>query len=341
MKLSIVVNMYNTAKYMPRCMETLLEQDIPQSEYEIILVDDCSPDNSLEMAKEYAALYMNVHVCTHEKNKGLATARNTGIDAARGQYLCFVDPDDYIEKNSLAVLLKQMDDEQLDMLRFNYQKVDEDYKNMSDVDVEANFDYSPKIMTGTEFLANRLGVGCYVWAYIYRLEFIKSTGIRFFEGCFFDDTPWLPRILQKAQRVNVNPVRHQYYLQRTGSMVHSHDNQAAIRRADTQMQLIDILINQRADASQETYGWYNMMFAQLVVSMLTTIATFDYSLSIDYYKKLCAQKLFPLSPIRAAKNTRGKIKWLNNYPILFLLLVHLKNRQSLITNYLNICVHSF
>lgn len=318
--------MYNTAKYMPRCIKTLLEQDIPQSEYEIILVDDCSPDNSLEMAKEYAAQYKNIRVCTHEKNKGLAAARNTGIDAAKGQYLCFVDPDDYIEKNSLAALLKQMDDEQLDLLRFNYQKVDENYNNVPDVDVEANFDYSPKIMTGTDFLANRLGVGCYVWAYIYRLEFVKETGVRFFEGCFFDDTPWLPRILLKAQRVNVTPVRHQYYLQRTGSMVHSHNKQAVMRRVDTQMQLIDILLNQRTEAPQETYGWYNMMFAQLAVSMLTSIASFDYTLSIGFYQQLSAKGLFPLSPTRAAKNTVGKIKWLNICPRLFLLLIHLKNR---------------
>lgn len=317
--------MYNTAKYMPRCMETLLEQDIPQSEYEIILVDDCSPDNSLEMAREYAAQYKNIRVCTHELNKGLAAARNTGVDAAQGQYLCFVDPDDYIEKNSLAALLKQMDDEQLDMLRFNYQKVDEQYRNIPDVDVEANFDYSPKIMTGIEFLAHRLGVGCYVWAYIYRLEFVKETGVRFFEGCFFDDTPWLPRILLKAQHVNVTPVRHQYYLQRTGSMVHSHNKQAVMRRVDTQMQLIDILLNQRTEAPLETYVWYNMMFAQLAVSMLTSIASFDYRLSVGYYQQLCAKGLFPLSPLRAAKNTIGKIKWLNISPRLFLLLIHLKN----------------
>ena len=252
MKLSIVVNMYNTAAYMPKCLDTLLNQDIPLSDYEIILVDDCSLDNSLEMAKDYAAKYLNIRVCTHDKNRGLAAGRNTGTDAAKGEYLCFVDPDDYIEKNSLAALLKQMDEEQLDMLRFNYQKVDEEYHNVPDSEIEARFDYTPGVMTGTEYLANRLGIGCYVWAYIYRLEFIRKTGIRFFEGCFFDDTPWLPRILQKAQRVNVNPVRHQYYLQRTGSMVHSHNKQAVMRKVDMYMQMIDILMEQKMEAPKET-----------------------------------------------------------------------------------------
>lgn len=326
MKLSIVVNMYNTAKYMPRCLETLLEQDIPQTEYEIILVDDCSPDNSLEVAKEYVAQYKNVRVCTHEKNKGLAAARNTGIDAAKGQYLSFVDPDDYIEKNSLAALLKQMDDEQLDMLRFNYQKVDEEYRNVPDSEIEARFDYTPSLMTGMEYLAHRLGVGCYVWAYIYRLDFIKQTGIRFFEGCFFDDTPWLPRVLQKAKRVNVNPVRHQYYMQRTGSMVHSHNNQAAMRRADTQMQLIDILLDEKKEAPEETYGWFDMMLAHSAVSLLTSVACVDFRLSIDYYKRLKEKGIYPLTPNRAsAKNTR-KIKMLNVCPRLLLFLISIKNK---------------
>lgn len=311
---------------MPRCIETLMEQDIPLEEYEIILVDDCSPDNSSEMAKEYAIQYKNVRVCTHEKNMGLAAARNTGIDAAKGQYLCFVDPDDYIEKNSLAALLKQMDDEQLDMLRFNYQKVDEEYNNVPDSEIEARFDYTPGVMTGTEYLAHRLGVGCYVWAYIYRLEFIKSTGIRFFEGCFFDDTPWLPRVLQKAQRVNVNPVRHQYYLQRVGSMVHSHNKQAVMRKVDMHMQMIDILAEQKQTAPEETYAWYNMMFAHAAVSLLTSVACVDYQLSLDYYRRLKDNSIFPLSPNRASRKNSRKIKMLNLCPRLMLLLIYIKNR---------------
>ena len=325
MRLSIVVNMYNTAKYMPRCMETLLEQDIPQSEYEIILVDDCSPDNSLEMAKGYAAQYKNVHVCAHEKNKGLAAARNTGIDAAKGQYLCFVDPDDYIEKNSLSAFLKQMDDEQLDMLRFNYQKVDEDYNNLPDLEIEARFDYTPGVMTGTEFLAHRLGVGCYVWAYIYRLEFIKSTGIRFFEGCFFDDTPWLPRILQKAQRVNVNAVRHQYYLQRTGSMVHSNNKETIMRNVNKSWQMLDILSEQQTTAPKETYEWYDMMYAQIVTGLLTSVASIDYRLSISYYKQLKKKGIFPITQQRASKKAIRKIRMLNTCPRFLLLLCYLKN----------------
>lgn len=338
MKLSIVVNMYNTAVYMPKCLDTLLNQDISPEDYEIILVDDCSTDNSLELANEYAtaslaSLHHSHHsplirVLHHETNKGLAAARNTGIDAAKGKYLCFVDPDDYIEKNSLAALLKQMDEEQLDMLRFNYQKVDEQYNNVPDVDVEANFDYSPKIMTGTEFLATRLGVACYVWAYIYRLEFIRKTGIRFFEGCFFDDTPWLTRILQKAQRINTTPVRHQYYLQRSTSMVHARNISAIMRKADMHMQVIDILLGQRAEAPAMTYGWYDMMIAHGAITLLTSLATIDYHLCLNYYTQLREMGMFPLSTVRASKKTLRKIRMINVLPMFTLLAIFIKNRKG-------------
>ena len=328
MRLSIVVNMYNTAAYLPRCMDTLLHQDIPTDDYEIILVDDCSTDNSLELANDYAARYPNIHVCVHTVNKGLAAARNTGIDVARGQYLCFVDPDDYIEKNSLAPLLLQMDREQLDMLRFNYQKVDEQYNYIADSEKEAIFDYSPCVMTGADFLAQRLGVECYVWAYVYRLDFLRSTGLRFFEGCFFDDTPWLPRILQKAQRINTTNVRHQYYLQRSSSMVHSRNREATLRRANMHMQLVDILSEQRAEAPIETYEWYDMMLAHAAVSLLTAVASIDYHLSQEYHNKLRDKGIFPLSTVRTSRKKLRKIILLNICPSMFSFLVYSMNKRS-------------
>lgn len=318
--------MYNTAKYLPKCMDTLLNQDISSSDYEIILVDDCSTDNSLELAEEYVVRYSNVRICRHELNRGLAAARNTGIDAARGKYLSFVDPDDYIEKNSFDSLLKQMDSQQLDMLRFRYQKIDEYGNIVPDYESEVHFDYSSSVMTGTDFLATRLDIGCYVWAYIYRLDFLRQSGIRFFEGCFFDDTPWLPRVLQKAQRVGVTNTRHQYYLQRRGSMVHSHNIEAVLRKVNTQMQLIDILKEQKQSAPPETYEWYDMMLAHATISLLTSVAVHDYSLSIKYYKQLCLKGLQKLKYDRASNKSKTKIVMFNTFPKTLLFFIHIKNK---------------
>lgn len=323
MRLSIVVNMYNTAKYMPKCLDSVLNQDIPLSDYEIILVNDGSPDNSLEMAKEYASKYSNIRVLSHE-NKGLAGARNTGIDAAIGQYLCFVDPDDYIEKNSLSELLLKMDNENLEMLRFNYQKVDENYNFVKDSKGEAKFDYSDNVISGTEFLANRLGVACYVWAYIYRTDFVKSSNIRFFEGGYFDDTPWLPRLLQKVERINCIPIRHQYYLQRSGSLVHTKNVASILKKADGQIALIEELQEQKLHAPEETQDWYDMMIAHGVISVLTLLASNLYDKHQLYTIKISKLNVLPLQYRRIALKNLYKICVINVSPNLYCWLLNVK-----------------
>lgn len=327
MRLSIVVNMYNTAQYMPRCMESLLEQDIPATEYEIILVNDGSPDNSLEMANDYAVKakengWPTISVCSHE-NKGLAGARNTGVDAARGEYLCFVDPDDYIEKNSLAALIKQMDDEQLDMLRFNYQKVDESYNPVLDSVSEASFDYSSHIMTGCDFIANRLGMACYVWAYIYRRALIVDNQVQFIQGGYFDDTPWLPRVLQVAQRVNCVPVRHQYYLQRGNSLVHTLSHDAVLRKVNGQVQLISLLQEQIKRAPQSVHGWYRRMISHSALSAMNSCASVDRKEAKNMVRKLKNMNIFPLATFTGKLSTRIHILIANICPSLYCKFIYL------------------
>lgn len=329
MRLSIVVNMYNTAQFIPKCLNSLINQDIPGNSYEIILVDDGSTDNSLELANTYLNEKRNypswpdIRICSHP-NKGLAGARNTGVDAATGEYLCFVDPDDYIEENSLASLLQQMDEEQLDILRFNYQKVDENYQYLADSELEANFNYSSQIMSGNEFMKNRLTTTCYVWAYIYRLDLIKQHNIRFIEGCYFDDTPWLPRVLQKVERINCTPVRHQYYLQRSGSLVHTVNREAILRKINGHLELIDTLVEQQTLADVQTRPWYKMMLSHVCVSILSSIAINDYVNRKKYLRRI--QSLLPLSKYKATSKVVSKIRLINICPRLFLWLLHIKHR---------------
>lgn len=329
MRLSIIVNMYNTASFLPRCLDTLLDQDIPADSYEIILVDDGSTDNSLELAQEYAAkstsdATMPTIRVEHHANKGLAGARNTGLKAATGKYLCFVDPDDYIEKQSLSALLNQMDEENLDVLRFNYQKVDEEGNYLADSEMESSFDYSSKIMSGIEFMQDRLTTSCYVWAYIYRLDLIKSNDINFIEGIYFDDTPWLPRVLQRASRINCTSVRHLYYLQRSGSLVHTRNNESIMKKLKGQLSLVEILLYQREQSDSQVNNWYNSMLTHICVSVLTSVAKYDYKNKRNYLKIL--NKVFPLSDHKATKKTLRKIKMINFFPKCFLLLVHMKNK---------------
>lgn len=100
--ITVVVPVYNMEQYLEKCIESLLNQTI--SNYEIILVDDGSTDNSLMMCNNYAQKYSNRIRCIHKDNGGLSSARNAGIKEARGNYIVFPDPDDWVEENYLEVL---------------------------------------------------------------------------------------------------------------------------------------------------------------------------------------------------------------------------------------------
>lgn len=101
-KISIVVAVYNAEKTLKKCVDSLLNQTY--NNIEIILVNDCSKDNSLDICNEYSKANDNVKVISNERNSGVSATRNNGIDNSTGEYICFVDSDDYVEPNYLEVL---------------------------------------------------------------------------------------------------------------------------------------------------------------------------------------------------------------------------------------------
>ena len=101
-KISIVVAVYNAEKTLKKCVDSLLNQTY--NNIEIILVNDCSKDNSLDICNEYSKANDNVKVISNERNSGVSDTRNNGIDNSTGEYICFVDSDDYVESNYIEVL---------------------------------------------------------------------------------------------------------------------------------------------------------------------------------------------------------------------------------------------
>ena len=94
-KISIIIPVYNVEKYLRECLDSCINQTL--ADIEIICVDDCSPDNSIKILEEYQAKDYRIKIFRHEKNKNLGAARNTGIQNAIGEYVWFVDSDDYID----------------------------------------------------------------------------------------------------------------------------------------------------------------------------------------------------------------------------------------------------
>mgnify|MGYP000597869244 CR=1 FL=1 len=114
-KLSIIIPVYNGEEYIDRCLQSCLRQDIPADSYEIIVVDDGSTDSSNVILSRYAMEHANVVVLT-QSNKKQGAARNYGLSKAQGEYIWFVDSDDWIEANCLGRLLALCDDNGIEVL---------------------------------------------------------------------------------------------------------------------------------------------------------------------------------------------------------------------------------
>ena len=315
-RLSIITTLYRTAAYLPKCVESLLDQDIPASDYEIVLVNDGSPENDLEIASSYAERHPNVKVIS-QANKGLAGARNTGLAAASGRYVCFVDPDDYVRPCSLKHLLDRMDEADLDVLRFDYQMVDEQYNPLDKPGDAQLIDYAPGIYDGRTYLAERQGFACFVWAFIYRSSVIKDNGISFREGDYFDDTAWLPRVLCAAERVDTVPDVRYFYLQRGNSLVNASSPEALKKKLDAQLVLVGRLQEGLARSEGPVRKWYEGMIAKITLSTLTSAASGMRSECGEYVKRLTSFGVFPLKPYLTTKRQKLKYFALNLSPELF------------------------
>ena len=174
-KLSFILPCYNVEYFITECLDSLLNQDIPYNEYEIICINDCSTDGTRDIILSYQARYENIILIDHTENKTAGGARNSGIDVAKGKYIWFVDPDDMIFTNCLSELLNQMESEQLDILMFNFDAVRETSKNT--IEVKDTYQQS-LVYSGLDYIEKyffkQLSKITIVWQQIYRKSHIAE-----------------------------------------------------------------------------------------------------------------------------------------------------------------------
>lgn len=321
-KLSIIVPVYNVEAFLPKCIDSLLNQDLPTENYEIILVDDGSPDNCGSICEEYASKHLNIQVI-HRENGGLSAARNTGIEVAKGEYIQFVDSDDYLEPNVLDALVDKMAADQLDVLRFNYQNVNENYEVFDPNKVSKPFvDYRDEVCDGLTFLNERLGFACYAVQFVIKTELVKPIVNRFKEGIYFEDTEWTPRVLYKAKRITSTKMMVYNYLTRPGSITKSNADRKKKKVLEDKLLLIDSLKEQMRLV--EDKRWYGGMIAQTVLSIIGLVSQSYYDQRHKYLKSLKRKSVFPISSYHATNAAKRKIRIANISPYLLCFVMHLK-----------------
>jgi len=326
MKLSIIVPVYNVEKYLAKCLNSLLSQDIQQNEYEIIIVLDGTTDNSESIAQSYADKYSQI-ILIKQQNLGLSSARNTGIKIAKGKYIQFVDSDDYLQPNVLKFLLDKIDQENLDILRFNYQNVNEEYQIIYPYKNPGKFvDYNDEVTDGFTFLNESLGFACYVWQFVIRKEVINRNQIYFKENIYFEDTEWTPRALVYALRVNSTDLIVYNYLLRIGSITNSQGEEKKQKVLNDKLILIDSLMNQKH--THKDTRWFDGMISATVMSYLSYVALNFYNKKKLYLQALSSKQIFPLSFFHTTKRNKIRIVLINISPALYCRLIYNRNKKN-------------
>lgn len=323
-KLSYIVPVYNVEKYLRKCIESLLAQDYDS--YEIILIDDGSTDNSGAICDEYASTHhtSNITHCTcpihviHQKNAGLSAARNTGIKAARGTYLCFVDSDDYWQPNVLGGLMAQIERENLEVLRFDYQNVNDRYEVFEPNKSPRFIDFGTDVVDGVAYLNERMSYACYAVMYIVRRELVPT----FTEGILYEDTEWSPRMLVAAKRVNATQTVVYNYLTREGSITKKYDKKHIQKKNDSLMQVNLSMQNLLVKVTDGR--WINGCIADNVYSILNNVASYDYT-SVSYWvDALKRSSMFPIRGYNVRRMTFLRYRLINLSPKLYCWLRHIR-----------------
>jgi len=334
-KLSIIVPICGVEQYLRKCVDSLLNQDLDN--YEVILVDDESPDNCPQICDEYAEKtkseelrHKNVSIrVIHRENGGLSAARNSGIEVSHGEYIMFVDSDDYIEPNVLKGLLVQVERDNLDVLRYRLQYVNPQYEvyNPYKIDPFKGNDYSDEPTDGVTFLNNRMNTQCYAWQFILRRDLIYSRlsaldSCLFTEGIYFEDTDWTPRMLCRANKVASTETIVYNYLMREGSITNAVNKSKQKKVLDDKMRLVETMQRQSMDLQDQgkVNQWFARMIADTVISIITILGTQFYDERKAYLKQLYDMNIYPVSSHIA------KACLINLSPRLTVELLHVMNK---------------
>lgn len=268
---SVIVPAYNVEDYLPQCIDSVLAQSF--QDFELILVDDGSTDRTGEICDSVAGDWPNnrIHVI-HQPNSGLSAARNTGIAAANGKYLIFLDGDDYFKEGALRAVQKALEPG-LDVLRYQAQEVFPDGREVKYP--ESGF----TTLTGVEAFTKlaRYHYTENAWLYAYRREFFIDHGFQYAEGCIAEDLGLTPLIIACAHKVKAISDICYNYRQREGSIM--HDNTKISRRAgDILHQYHETLPKIAAIPHTESILHY------LVVSFLTSATALKYDDFLHTYQ---------------------------------------------------------
>lgn len=206
-KLSIIIPVYNVERYVRPCIESIFNQGLDDADFEVIIVNDGTPDHSMEMIADIIAAHQNITVINQE-NQSLSVARNNGIAIAKGEYILMPDSDDLLIENSLMPLLEKALETKVDLVVADFltmtdEEID-DFNKEEFKQPELQF----KKVVGEQIYLDLLNPRqCYVWRTLYRREFLVTEDLISYPGIRYQDIPFTHECYLKANdciRTNIH-----------------------------------------------------------------------------------------------------------------------------------------
>ena len=248
-KISVIVPVYNTEKYLKKCLDSIVKQIY--QDFEVIIVNDGSTDNSREIIDKYIERYPEKIKCINKQNEGLSSARNCGVETATGDYITFVDSDDYIDQNLFKNLLPYVE-KNIDLIKFKLIKVDEEYKELEKIngpvfdDVRGQEGFN--LLVFNDVL---LEPAC---LYLYKKTLFDKNNFKFLENTFHEDFGLIPIMLLNAKNMVSIDFYGYYYVQAKDSITRNEDYSKTVKRANDLLLHYDNMLNQigKIDLKQKT-----------------------------------------------------------------------------------------
>lgn len=220
-KLTIIIPTYNSEKYIEKCIISILKQTY--TNLEIIIIDDNSSDNTYEICQKIQKDDLRIKPIRNSKNEGVSITRNLGIDIATGEYITFVDSDDYIEENLYEKLIEKIENENIDIAMCNF------YMELNSIDTRNNSENKEMVLDRGKILDYMFLPDYYcgfVWNKIYKTDIIKSNNLRFDNNIFIcEDMLFNCQYISKIEKGSYTTAKLYHYIQRTNSSYNTKYNE--------------------------------------------------------------------------------------------------------------------
>ncbi len=185
-KISVIIPIYNVEQYLAKCLDSVINQTYKN--LEIICVNDCSPDNSAKILEEYSKKDDRIKIINRKENGGLSAARNSGMEIMTGEYVYFLDSDDWIDNNYIEELVSKMEEKNVDcVINLNVNNVYEDENNAPKMSEKIYKNTQGEYISAKDFFNNRKYLRWSVWSHLYKRTTIQEHNIIFPDGYINED----------------------------------------------------------------------------------------------------------------------------------------------------------